>query len=450
MNDLPDKLFLNLHRLGIMHVLACRSHNVRQRVLQEAHFNTDLISGELSRLDMVTDSRMHKVSRRAVSLAGKGAVEAGFMMLAATFQEFFGYRFVLPVSQGRLAEHLLTGSLAGENAIVPNNVLFVTTRLHHELAGARIEELPVPEAYDLKSEHPFKGNMDLHRLRAALEQDAGRIPYVMMETAVNATGGHPVSMANVRAVHELVQAHGVPLYLDTSRILENAWLIRERENGYGQASLREIVREFCSCSDGCTMSATKDFPADTGGFVATNDEAVFYKCRDRMMMTGDGLSVREKSILNRALGAMRNGDRQIRRRVRLSHTLWQQLARHGVPVVRPAAGHGVFINAEALCRRVGKNAHGPKAFLAELYRRSGILGAENSIGNIQRQNRTVLLRFAVPLDGVTKRDMQYAARRIARLWADNDRIPGLKRTHMPPCRSGEFISHYARLQEKGG
>jgi len=439
---MADKAFLALHRLGLIQPFVRYSSRLRSQILAGVKYNTDLITNQLTYIDMVTDSLMHSVLGRTL-LCGKGAAEASFITLTDTFRERFGYKHVFPISQGRLAEWVLANARKRRAAIVPNNLLFVTTRCHQELVGSRLAEIPVADAYDLQSDFPFKGNLDTEKLQQVIaEHGAERIPYIYVEACVNASGGHPVSMANLREVHRIARQSGIPVIIDGCRILENAWLIRTREPGYSGRSLRQIVREFCSHSDGCTMSATKDFLVDTGGFVAANDDDLRYELQDALMVVGDGLSVRAKALMNRAVVRGFRRDRWVRRRLEKAEYLWTRLKERGVPVVHPPGGHAVFIDAAELCEQLGQQNHPEKAFLVRLYLDSGILAGENMITPAQKERGIRMIRLALPMRRYSFSQMGYVARHVGDVWGKLDRVRGLRKVHEPPCRSGSFLAEY--------
>ena len=441
---MPDKLFMTAHRLGLIHPFVRFSARLRSEILQATKFNTDLVTNRLIYIDMVTDSLMHSVLP-VNRFATNSSAETSFISLFDTFREYFGYKHVFAIAQGRTAELVFAKANKLESGLIPNNVLFVTTRFHQELAGAELLEIPVDEAYDLQSDCPFKGNVDTEKLQKAIsDHGAERFPYIYVETCVNASGGHPVSMENISAVHEIAKEHGIPVILDACRILENAWLIRTREPGYAGKSLRDIVREFCSHSDGCTMSATKDFLVDTGGFIATNDDEQRYRIQDAMMVIGEGLSVRSKAVLNDSIIRGFRREKWVRDRVEKSAHLWRGLKQRGVPVVHPAGGHGVFIDASELFEHLPEEKHPEKAFLVQLYLDSGIMASENMLSPAQREKGIRMIRLAVPMARYSLGRMDYVAKSVAALWQRLGELKGLKKVYEQPCLSGSFLAEYER------
>lgn len=443
--DKPDALFLRLHRLGLMRLAVRFSRAARREVLNGVHGNTHLITNQLARVDLVTDSLMH-LPGTARFPSGKGRRESDFMSLGALFQEGYGYEHVLPAAQGRTAELVLASTVAAPGKVVLHNLLFPTTRLHPEVLGAEPRAIPVAEAHDLHGDHPFKGNLDLEALKAFVrDHGADRIAYVMVETSVNAVGGHPVSMQNIREVHQYARSVGALVFIDACRLRENAWFIREREPGYAERSIADIVREFCSHSDGCTMSATKDFPVDAGGFIATRREDLHFKFQDRLMLVGEGLSVDAKARLYLVLRKSLRSEKLLRRRVRNARELWTRLKAAGVPVVSPPAGYAVFIDTAGLLGCLPKDRHPERAFLYQLYLESGILAAENMLTPEQEAKGVRMIRLAIPLGHYNPGTMKWVAGRVADLWSRRREIPGLKQTRRPDCRTGDYLAEYERL-----
>lgn len=441
----PDQLFLLLHRLGMVHPAVCLSRHVRQEVLRGVHYNTQLITKQLARFDLVTDSLMHLPGPYRFP-TGRGWREADFMLLTDTFKGCYGYGYALATAQGRTAELILASTLVKSGKVVISNLLFPTTRLHPEVAGAKSVVIPIPEAYDLASEHPFKGNLDVEALRAAIgEHGADQIAYVMVETSVNASGGHPVSMRNIQDAYRVAREAGVPLFIDACRLLENAWLIREREPGYAGKSVAEIVREFCSHSDGCTMSATKDFPVDAGGFIATHRQELHYAFQDMLMLVGDGLSVDSKARLRTAILSSFRDERLLRRRVENAVALWRALKEGGLPVVSPVAGYAVFFDSGDLLRAVPEEQYPAQAFLAQLYLETGVLAAINMVTPQQQARGIQLIRLAIPIGRYRPGVMRTVARKIADRWHRRAELRGLRRTHRPPCQTGDFLAEYEPL-----
>ncbi|MFC1808059.1 tryptophanase [Candidatus Omnitrophota bacterium] len=437
-----SKNFIRSHRLGLIKPFAAISKRVREKILNNVNFNVNMIPGELVYADFITDSLIHSLIKQPTSM-GRCSTEASYISLGDTFKKYFGYKHVLPIAQGRMAEIILAKVMAKNAMVIPSNMLFITTRLHQELNGATVKEIPVSQAYDLESEFTFKGNIDTIALRELIkEHGKSWIPYIYVETCVNASGGHPVSMENIREVNQIARENDIPVILDACRILENAYLIKEREKGYGDKSIKDIVKEFCSYSDGATMSATKDFFTDSGGFIATNDEKIYYQAQDAVMVFGDGLSIRAKASLNDAIEKTFRDEPRIPSRLRQAKYLWGKLDRAELPVIKPYGGHAVFLDTKDLYSGLSEDDHPEKAFLAALYRLSGVRAGENILTPTQAKMGIKMLRFAIPPNLLSMEKISYAGNEIISLWNKRRDLKGLKKVYQPPSLSGSFFAEY--------
>ena len=252
----------------------------REQAIRDAGYNTFLLRSEDVYIDLLTDSGTSAMSDRqwAGMMLGDEAYAGSrnFYHLEAAVQDYYGYKYLVPTHQGRGAEHLISMALIKAGDIVPGNMYFTTTRLHQELAGATFVDVIVDEAHDPASLHPFKGNVDLEKLEALIRRvGAEKIPYVSLAGTVNMAGGQPVSMANVKALRALCDRYSIRLYLDATRMAENAWFIQQREEGYQAKPIAAILKEFCSYTDGAWMSSKKDHLVNIGGWLAMNHEDLF-------------------------------------------------------------------------------------------------------------------------------------------------------------------------------
>lgn len=436
--------FSFLHRSGLAPFLVRHYPAVRKIILENVHYNTEWIMNQTSALDMLTDSLMQRPMPDGKKM-GLGFMEASSLELSATFKRIFGYDHVIPLAQGRLGEMLFARVFAKPGTICINNGLFTTTRYHMEMNDVRLVEIPVADAAVPESDFPFKGNLDLEKFKLALRQhQITPISFVLLETCANAYGGHPISMENLKSVYSLAKEYHVPLYLDACRIFENAVLIREREPGYGERSIPDLVREMCSYSDGATLSATKDFPVDTGAFIGINREDWFLKLQEAAFLFGDGLSVRSKAMLNEALKTSFK-PAYITERVEQSKKLWYKLKTAGVPLVHPYTGFGVFIDTRELFTIFSEKHYPQKAFLAELFAQSGILACENMLTKIQQEARLAMVRLAIPCTGISKQQLDYCAKHVTLLWRRRATLPLLKKISVSNSKAEEFLAHYAIL-----
>lgn len=444
------EFFYRLHSLGLIHPFVRFSRGLREEILRKVNFNTDLVLHQFTALDLLTDSYMQKPVRRGPRL-GKGRMEVCSQKLVSTVERRFGFAHVLPVAQGRSAELMLALARVRPGMIVPNNLLFPTTRYHQERAGATLAEIPVAQSLDPVSDFPFKGNLDVVKLEALIREHGNeRIPYVYVEATTNASGGHPVSMENIRCVHELARRNRIAVVVDGCRLLENAWHIRERELRQGARRLPDLVLEFCSHADVCLASASKDFWIDKGGFIATRDPDLFRELQDLVFLSGDGLSVGDKAEFQSAIEETFTHESRVGRRVDAAAQLWRALRKAGVPVVCPAGGHAVFLDLRALHQHLPEEHCPDRAFLVEFYRESGILGGTHVLTDSQRRRGLKMVRLALPLGGYPRGTVGRIARDVARVWGRRSQIEGLRLLSAPPNRSGEFLGRYEPVVSKLG
>ena len=315
----------------------------RQQALAVAGYNTFLLRSEEVYIDLLTDSGTSAMSdwQWAGMMLGDEAYAGSrnFYHLEEAIQEYYGYRHIVPTHQGRGAENLLSRILIKPGDIVPGNMYFTTTRLHQELAGGTFVDVIVPEAHDPNDEGPFKGNVDLDALESLIRKvGAKRIPYVCVAGTVNMAGGQPMSMANIRALRELTRLHGIRVMLDATRAVENAYFIQQREPGYSDHSVAAILKEFCSYTDGCTMSGKKDALVNIGGWLAVNERELYEEASNLVVVyeglhTYGGMAGRDMEAL--AIGIAEGvQDDQVRARVGQVRYLGELLTDWGLPTAQ--------------------------------------------------------------------------------------------------------------------
>ncbi|MDO9303166.1 MAG: tryptophanase, partial [Anaerolineales bacterium] len=265
------------------------SREEREKALTEAGYNTFLLKSDDVYIDLLTDSGTGAMSDRqwAGMMMGDEAYAGSrnFYHFEAAVQKVYGYKYIVPTHQGRGAEHLISQTVIKKGQYVPGNMYFTTTRLHQELAGGTFTDVIIDEAHDSANLHPFKGNIDLDKVQALIDKvGADNIAYVSVAGTVNMAGGQPVSMANIKALRALCDKHGIKVYLDATRMMENAYFIQEREEGYADKSIAEILKEFCSYTDAAWMSAKKDNLVNIGGWLAVNDWTLFEELRNLVVV----------------------------------------------------------------------------------------------------------------------------------------------------------------------
>jgi len=364
------------------------TYEERKKALVDAGYNTFLLRSRDVYIDLLTDSGTSAMSDRqwAGMMMGDEAYAGSenFYHLEEAVQKYYGYKYVVPTHQGRGAENIISKVLIKPGDIVPGNMYFTTTRLHQELAGGEFHDIVIDEAHDPESEHPFKGNIDLNKLEALVKKyGAEKIPYVSMATTVNMAGGQPISMANLRELRAYTQKHGILIIHDMTRVAENAWFIKVREDGYQDKSVAEIVKEICSLTDGATMSAKKDALVNIGGFLAMNDHGIYEEACNLVVVyeglhTYGGLAGRDMEAMAIGIGESVQDD-HIRSRIGQVEYLGNRLLSHEIPIVKPIGSHGIFLNAKKFLPSVPQINFPAQALAAAIYLDSGIRSMERGI-----------------------------------------------------------------------
>jgi tryptophanase len=432
----------------------------RERLLREAGYNVFLLRAEDVIIDLLTDSGTSAMSAAQWAGVMRGdeayAGSPSFYRFERSVRDIFGFKHVLPTHQGRAAERILASVMCHPGDVVPNNSHFDTTRANIEQAGARAVDLVIPEGLTPSIRHPFKGNMDVERLRALItEVTPSRIPFCMLTVTNNSGGGQPVSMDNIRAVSAICREHGIPFYIDACRFAENAWFIKIREPGYASHTPLAIAREMFSLADGCTMSAKKDGLANTGGFLATNDDALARLERDLLILTEGfptygGLSGRDLETIAIGLEEVLRED-YLTYRVRSTEYLGEQISAAGVPIVQPPGGHAIYIDAAAFLPHIPAMELPGQALVAALYRTGGIRAVE--IGTVMFGRRGAdgetipaameLVRLAVPRRVYTQSHIDYVVEAVLSAWEERESLRGFR-----IVEEAETLRHFtARFEE---
>jgi tyrosine phenol-lyase len=436
-------------KIKMVEPIRITTRDERERAISGAGYNTFLLRSDDVYIDLLTDSGTSAMSDRQWSALMVGdesyAGSRSFYQLVDAVREVYGYEELVPTHQGRGAEHLLSQILIKPGDIVPGNMYFTTTRFHQEYAGGTFVDVIVDEAHQPQSEDPFKGNIDLDKLEAVVDEyGADRISYVSFETNVNMAGGQPASMANLRRVYEYCSANGILVMLDATRALENAYFIQQREGGYHDRSIAEIVREIASYSDGATVSSKKDNLVNIGGFLALRDSELARRARALLVAfeglhTYGGMSGRDMSALAAGITEMVESDDHVRARVGQVEYLGNRLIKAGIPVVRPIGGHGVFLDAAAILDHLPQEQFPAQALTAAIYLDSGVRGMERGVVSAGRDPETgenrhpnlELVRLAIPRRVYTQSHMDVTAESVSEVYANRAHIGGLRFTYEP-------------------
>ncbi len=422
----------------------------RERAIVEAGFNTFLLRSDDVYIDLLTDSGTSAMSdwQWAGLMLGDEAYAGSknFYHLWDAVTRYYGYKYVVPTHQGRGAEHILSLAAIEPGDYVPGNMYFTTTREHQERAGGTFVDVIIDEAHDADSEYPFKGDVDLAKLQALIDRvGAAKIPYVALAATVNMAGGQPISMANLAAVRRVCDAQTprIPIVLDIARAVENAYFIQQREEGYRDTKVAEILKEMCSYTDTATMSAKKDTLVNIGGWLATNDEGLFEEARNLVVVfeglhTYGGLAGRDMEAMARGIEESVQDD-HIRARVGQVEYLGQHLIDWGVPIVRPIGGHAVYLNARRIYEHLPQDQFPAQALAADLYVDSGVRGMERGIVSAGRDPKTgnhrypklKLVRLTIPRRVYPQAHMDVVAESVLAVYDRRAQARGLKMVYEP-------------------
>lgn len=431
----------------------------RKETLLRAGYNLFSIRAEDIIIDLLTDSGVAAMSAEQWAALMRGdesyAGSTSFGRFEAAVKRLMPFKHVIPTHQGRAAESILFALLGGADRLIPSNTHFDTTRANIEATGAVALDLLGAEADEPASDYPFKGNMDVERLEQLLAADGDRIPCVMMTITNNAGGGQPASLANIKRVAVLAHAHAKLFIIDGCRFAENAWFIKQREPGQGARPIPDIVREIFACADGMTMSAKKDAFANIGGWLALNDDDLAERARRRLILTEGfptygGLAGRDLDAIAQGLSEIVDED-YLRYRVRVNEYVLERLIAACVPVVRPAGGHAVFLDAGAMLSHIPALAYPGQALAVALYEEGGVRGCE--IGSVmfgrqpdgsERAARLELVRLAMPRRVYTQSHADYVVETILAVHEKRKTLRGFRIVRQPKALR-HFTAAFAPL-----
>ncbi|WP_272504379.1 tryptophanase [Salinibacter ruber] len=442
-------------RIKSVEPIQLTSRAERERMIRDAHYNLFNLHADDVIIDLLTDSGTSAMSAAQWAGLMQGdesyAGSPSYFRFEEAVKDLMPFEHVIPTHQGRAAERILMGIVAGPDAKIPSNTHFDTTRANIEATGAEAVDLVIDAGHVPDAEHPFKGNIDLDRLEALLDAEGDRVPIVMLTVTNNTGGGQPVSLANIRGAKALCDAHDVPLVLDACRFAENAYFIKQREDGYGDRSVKEIVREMFSHADGMTMSAKKDALVNIGGWLALDDDAWARKARNQLILTEGfptygGLAGRDLEAIAVGLQEIVDED-YLEYRMASTRYLGEALTELGVPIVKPVGGHAVYIDAKSLLPHIPPLDYPAQSLAVALYVTGGIRGVE--IGSVmfgrqpdgsEEPADQELLRLAIPRRVYTQSHVDYVIECFEALVGRKDALCGYEITEEPP-QLRHFTAH---------
>jgi tyrosine phenol-lyase len=432
----------------------------RTAALTRAHHNVFLLDAEDCCIDLLTDSGTGAMSTAQWAAMMMGdesyAGSRSWKHFEATVREITGFDYILPTHQGRAAEGILCESLVRSGDIIPNNSHFDTTRANIEYVGGLAENYLCPEGLSTEDKSPFKGNMDVAALEACIRHNGARkIPFCMLTVTNNAGGGQPVSIANVRAVKKVLDAHGIPLVIDACRFAENAFFIQHRDPLYKDKSLLEIAQELFSYADAATMSCKKDGLANIGGFLACRNSQWAARFQSLLILregfpTYGGLAGRDLEAIAVGLKEALEMDYQVYRHATITY-LSGHLTEMGIPIVQPPGGHAVFLDAKRFADHIPASGYPGIGIVNSLYLEGGIRAVE--LGSVMFAKKDAdgrevpspleLVRLAIPRRVYTQSHFDYLIEVLETVWRNRQRIEPYRITWQPALLR-HFTCHFAR------
>ena len=460
------KTIIEPFRIKSVEHVKTTSYEERNKIIKNAYFNPFLIPAEDVLIDLLTDSGTSAMSAKQWAELMDGdesyAGARSYFKFEKVAKKIFGFKHIIPVHQGRAAERILFTFLlsdidkdgryinAGKTKTIPSNNHFDTTRANIEFNGAEAVDLVIDEGKIPELIHPFKGNIDLKKLREFIESKGVKnIPIVMLTITNNTGGGQPVSMENIRETSKICKEYGIPFFLDACRFAENAYFIKIREKGYENKSILEIANEMFSYADGCTMSAKKDAFANIGGFLAMNNEDWYINCKNLLIITEGyetygGLAGRDMAAIAQGLEEVIE-ESYLHYRINSNKYLGDRLEEHGIPFLKPVGGHAIYLDAKNMLTNIPVDQYPGQALVVELYRAGGIRAVEIGsvmFGKYDEKGKLIpasmeLVRMAIPRRVYTQSHIDYVAEVLGEINKNKNKIKGIKIIEEP-----KFLRHF--------
>jgi tryptophanase len=416
----------------------------REAILRQAHFNLFQIAAEDVIIDLLTDSGTAAMSSEQWAGMLRGdesyAGAKSWYRFERVIRELTGMPHILPTHQGRASERILFELVGGPDKVIPNNNHFDTTRANIEHSGADAVDLVIDEGLEARSRMPFKGNLDPDKLKSLIKEvGANRIPLCLVTMTNNSNGGQPVSLANLKQVKSICQKHGIPLFLDACRFAENAFLIKQREEGMGNLSTREIASKMFALADGAIISAKKDGLANIGGILMMRDKELAERANSLLILT-EGF-VTYGGLAGRDLEAMAQGFTEVldedylRYRLRSVEYLGEHLLKAGIQIVEPPGGHAIYLDATSFCPHIPPEEFPAQAVVCGLYRHAGIrsveigsvmFGGANPKEEAASKSPMELVRLAIPRRVYTQSHIDYVIEAVVKVFQQREKLKGLR------------------------